>query len=84
MGFLGMIGDSNKNLPDEFKDPFRKDAVDRVIVEFHKNTSNIFRSGKHHKATVYFSNGNTKGEQDFFDDNPKLLMERVEAFIEKL
>ena len=71
-------------LPSEFKDPFTNDSVDRVYYEFHKNKSNIFRGGCFHKATVYLENGNTKGEQEFYDNNPDMLRRKVENFINSL
>lgn len=84
MGIFDITSDSENNLPSEFKDPFKKDTVDRVVVEFHKTKSNWFRDGKRHVASIYFSNGNTKGEQAFYDDDPKELMRRVESFIDQL
>ena len=83
MNFLG-IGSSSSNLPSEFKDPFKKDAVDRVVIEFNKTKSTWFRDGKHHTATVYFSEGNTKGQQEFFDDDPQELLRRIQTFVDRL
>jgi hypothetical protein len=71
------------NIPSEFKDPFNHDSINRVSFMFRKNRS-MFNQNKFHHATVYLENGNTKGEQDFYDDDPELLRKKVENFINNL
>ena len=76
--------DKNKNmLPSEFKDPFTGDCIETVIYEFHKRKS-FFRGDCFHSATVKFTSGNTNGRQEFYDDDPNTLRNRVEQFIKDL
>lgn len=70
-------------LPSEFKDPFTNDSVDRVYYEFHR-TKSYFRKNCFHCATIYLVNDNTKGSQEFYDDDPELLRQKVENFIKNL
>lgn len=71
------------SVPSEFKDPFSNDAIERVEYNFYKKRS-LFRQDKFHRATVYFSKGETSGHQDFYDDDPQLIFKRVQSFINNL
>jgi len=84
MADLSNINSEDLKLPSEFNDPFTSKSVDRVYYEFHKTKSTIFRNGCFHKATIHLENGNTKGTQDFYDDNPDILRQKVENFINGL
>lgn len=70
-------------IPSEFKNPFTVDSIDRVYYEFHKDKS-FFRKNCFHQATIYMKNGTTQGSQEFFDDDPELLRQKVENFIKNL
>lgn len=72
----------NKSLS-EFVDPFNKDGVDYISIQLCKRKS-MFRDNKLHKATVYLKNGNTSGEQEFYDDDVNNLFIRIQSFINKL
>lgn len=67
----------------EFKNPFSKACVSKVEINLYKSGS-IFREGKTMSATVRFTNGNTNGSQDFYDNDLKDLLFRIQAFIETL
>ena len=76
-------GEGNSALPTEFKDPFVADAITSVDYSFNKRKS-FMRDDCFHQAKVYFNNGNSKGDQSFYDDDPDTLRKRVDNFINSL
>ena len=83
MSFGIKVNSEGTNLPSEFKDPFTNDAVDSVDYTFNKRRS-FMRDDKFHKATVFLVSGDTRGRQDFYDDDPDILRIRVDNFINNL
>lgn len=71
----------NKALAD-FKDPFKKDFVDDITFWIRKDMWD--KNKINYSATVYFVNGNTKGQQSFKADNFVDLVKEVEKFVQTL
>ena len=68
----------------EFKNPFSKKNVTRVTINMHNSKSDIFRQGKCMEATVYFTNGDTSGDQKFYADSLKELLDKISILVETL
>lgn len=80
---MSSLTETSGSLPSEFKDPFTHDSIDNVKYEFYK-TKSFLRDDKFHKATVYLKADNTSGFQNFYDNDPEILRQKVENFINSL
>lgn len=65
----------------DFKDPFIKDCVEKIFFIIRKD---MWGKSLKYSATVYFQNGNTKGEQDIEAGNFVDLVKKVEDFVKSL
>jgi hypothetical protein len=67
-----------EKLPAILKDPFKKNCVKRIYVNYSEAWS-----GKEWKANgvVEFSNGNTKGEQSFSGESFDEVVAKIKIFI---
>ena len=77
----GLI-ESLVHLPTDFKNPFLKNKVDRIIIEIHK------QDGYFHKqpvsAKVWFENGNTTGLQTIEGQDLVSVVGKIETFLKTL
>ena len=72
--------DNNKSLID-FKDPFIKEKCEVIefrIENYKWNKSTVF------KSTIYFSNGNTRGNHNIIANDFNQLVKLTEEFIKSL
>ena len=61
-------------------DPFKKDKWSHIQISIW-NAGYFLNKKIDYKATVYFKNGLTKGEQVFEADDMESLMSKVQAFM---
>lgn len=81
---MNLLGNSKGSTElQNFKDPFNKDGVDQIRFSIARNKS-MFRKDKRGEATVYFTRGDTSGEQKFYSDDFKDLVNQVDTFINSL
>lgn len=66
---------TSDNKLDLFKDPFKRESVERVT---------FWLTDYEHSSKVYFSNGNTKGEQEIYADDFNTLVLKTQDFINSL
>lgn len=79
--------DKNNHLPFELKNPFNKESIVRVSLEYKKV---LFEKHFSWKATIKFRNGDTEGVQNFevtdieSDNAFKVIVEKIQTFISNL
>lgn len=71
----------NEKIPSILKDPFKKNSVKRIFVNYSEDWG-----GKSWSCygSVEFSNGNTSGEQKFRGDSFDKVVIEMKAFINEL
>ena len=75
---MSLVGFS-KDLPDVFKDPFRKDKVEGINLRTFTYNSKTVWVGR-----VTFKNGDTKGTQEFEHKDFTTIVKQIEDFINSL
>lgn len=65
----------------EFKDPFKKDCVERIWFSIRKSWNG---RDTIYASVVYFTNGKTKGEQEIEADDFINLVKKTEDFVKSL
>lgn len=68
-----------ESMPSVLKDPFKKTCVKKILVYFQESD---FTKGQWYAwGKVYFTNGNTKGEQDFNGETFDEVTLKIREFI---
>lgn len=72
----------NEKMPSILKDPFKKNSVTKIFVHF---SQSLFDKTKWSSTGyVNFSNGNTKGEQEFKGETFDDVVLQIKAFLNTL
>lgn len=74
--------ESRIHLPTDFKNPFLKDKVDRIIIEIHKQDKFFHKHPV--SAKVWFENGNTTGLQNIDGNDLRTVVNQIETFLKTL
>lgn len=69
----------NEKLPSVLNDPFKKSSVTSIVVRYEDYWS---RGNWEARGTVYFKNGDTKGEQKFIAPTFDEVVSKIKQFIE--
>jgi hypothetical protein len=71
----------NQSLPSTVKDPFGKQSIKKITVTY---SAPFWAHEKDWSArgTVYFENGNTKGEQQFEEKDFDEVVLKIKQFIQ--
>ena len=70
----------NQSLPTVLKDPFKKNCVKRIYVNYSEGWINEVWIAN---GVVEFGNGNTKGEQKFEGASFDEVVQKIKIFIEQ-
>jgi len=80
---MELIGENIKSSGlSDFKDPFNKECVREIFFFVRKEFCG--NKGIQYDSTVYFKNGNTKGEQNIKADDFVSLVKKTEDFVKSL
>lgn len=74
--------DEHNSFISEFKDPFKSDKCDSIMIYVRK--SNSSKNGIRMTSWVEFKNGNTSGKQQIEAEDFPSLIKKTEEFIKSL
>jgi hypothetical protein len=69
-----------EKLPSVIKDPFKKENINRIIIDF---SANAFNEGWTANGWIYFKNGDTKGEQKVSGTDFNEVVLKIKAIIDE-
>jgi hypothetical protein len=72
---------TDKKMPSIVNDPFSSHNIIRISMNINKRS---FEDSFYAWGLVEFKNGDTKGQQDFNEENFDVLFEKMKTFIEVL
>lgn len=77
---LKLFGDT-RNVPSSLNNPFAHDKVKRIFISMNKD---LFTDKFRFRGSVEFSNGRTKGEQEFEGSDIMDVVRQIYTFLEEL
>ena len=85
---MQLLEQNTGNFLSQIKDPFNQKNIRKIDIEIKRcygfNKDEAADDGFIYKATVWFKNGNTTGNQDFYGNGLEDLLKQVQSEIMNL